>query len=467
MSIMKITFNAAILGLLLFTNATYAQQPTAGRGICGTVAPSAEWEAWFQTKITELNSNYQRDRAIVYIPVIVHVIYNKQTIGVGANLKAGQVQAQIDVLNDCLAGITPGNSSLPSPFAAVDADDIPVRFCLATVSPTGAVLDEKGIERIDVSKKGWTDPATIQGPSNSSKIQNLFTNTIKPGSIWDPTKYFNIWVGDFWDPVAGGLLGYATFPAGAGISGIVDNLGTAKNDGVVMASNIFGSKTKFSNGYYTNRDEFNYGITVAHEVGHWLGLRHISGDNSCGDDYCSDTPPQKGGHDGCANGLNWGCPSYPYQANQCKDNNGKGLNPNGEMFQNYMDYTNDNCRSLFTAEQEKRILTALANGTYRKGFTTAANSLCSVPTTIKEQAAANSVAIYPNPSSGIFTVESLSNELLQIQVYDFIGQLVYKTENGNATNKKEIDLSELPNGMYSIQILNGSIFSSSLISINK
>jgi hypothetical protein len=146
---------------------------------------------------------------------------------------------------------------------------------------------------------------------------------------------------------------------------------------------------------------------------------------------------------------------------------GKVLNPNGEMFQNYMDYTDDNCRSLFTAEQEKRILTALANGTHRKGFASSTNSLCSVPTNLKEQIAVANVSVYPNPSTGIFTVESLSNELLQIQVYNFLGQQVYKTENGNVANKKEIDLSALPNGMYTIQILNGSAFSSTLISINK
>ena len=297
------------------------------------------------------------------IPVIVHVLHKGTAVGNAANVAAAQIKAQIDALNDCMAGIAPGNSNLPTPFANVDANDIPIHFCLATKDASGNTLSEPGIDRINVNNKNWTDPATL----DANSISNYFDQTIKPGSIWDPKKFFNIWIGDFFDPAKGGLLGYATFPAGTGLSGLTSNLETATTSGVVMGTRVFGCKAKYANGYYAS-ESYIYGITTAHEVGHYLGLRHISGDSSCGDDFCSDTPPQKGGYQGCANGLNWGCPSYPFQANQCSGNS------NGEMFQNYMDYTTDACRSLFTQNQEDRMMTAMANGTYRKAFGT--HGLC-------------------------------------------------------------------------------------------
>ena len=37
----------------------------------------------------------------------------------------------------------------------------------------------------------------------------------------------------------------------------------------------------------------NYGRTLTHEAGHWLNLRHIWGDDDCGDDNIDDTPTGK------------------------------------------------------------------------------------------------------------------------------------------------------------------------------
>lgn len=352
---------------LSFCTATHAQQDPYTKefyGTCGTQAPSAESEQAFQQKILEYKQAKSRGQLVSYeIPVIVHVIHKGTAVGTAANVAAAQIKSQIDALNDCMAGIAPGNSNLPTPFANVDANDIPIHFCLATKDASGNTLTEPGIDRINVNNKNWTDPATL----DANSISNYFDQTIKPGSIWDPKKFFNIWIGDFFDPAKGGLLGYATFPAGTGLSGLTSNLETATTSGVVMGTRVFGCKAKYANGYYAS-EAYIYGITTAHEVGHYLGLRHISGDASCGDDFCGDTPPQKGGYQGCANGLNWGCPSYPFQANQCSGNS------NGEMFQNYMDYTTDACRSLFTQNQEDRMMTAMANGTYRKAFGT--HGLC-------------------------------------------------------------------------------------------
>jgi PKD repeat protein len=170
------------------------------------------------------------------------------------------------------------------------------------------------------------------------------------------------------------FLGYATFPVASGLSGLdpseTGTTTTAQTDGVVMGSNVFGCKALYANGYYFRVEAYIYGVTSAHEVGHWLGLRHISGDKVCGDDYCNDTPMQAGGHNNCANGLNWGCPTYPFQANKC----GSGKSPNGKMFQNYMDYSDDKCRSLFTKDQVTRIQTTMANGARRKTLGT--HGLC-------------------------------------------------------------------------------------------
>jgi zinc-dependent metalloproteinase lipoprotein len=360
--------------LLLCTQLNAQRDPDTGDfyGTCGTLAPTDASEQAFQKQIAAYKLEKAKGRVASYeIPVIVHILY-KQGLAVGsaANIAAAQVKAQLDALNDCMAGKAPGNSKLPTPFANVDANDIPIRFCLAVKGPDGKTLAEPGIDRINFTAKGWTDPATASDP------QTLFDKTVKPASIWDPKQYFNIWVGDFFDPAKGGLLGYATFPLGTGLSGLTSNLETASTSGVVMATRVFGCKAKYANGYYAS-ESYIYGITTAHEVGHYLGLRHIGGDSPCSTDYCNDTPAQKGGYQSGPNGQNWGCPSYPFQANAC----GSGTSPNGEMFQNFMDYTTDACRSLFTQDQADRMMTAMQNGTYRKAFGT--HGLCSsgaVPT---------------------------------------------------------------------------------------
>ncbi len=339
-------------------------------GTCATKAPSVESEQAFQKQIAAYKQAKAKGMVVSYeIPVIVHILY-KQGVAVGsaANIAAAQVKAQIDALNDCMAGITPGNSSLPAPFAKVDANDIPVHFCLATKGTDGKTLPEAGIDRINFTSKNWKDPATL----TANELMSYFDQTIKPNSIWDPKKYFNIWVGDFFDPQKGGVLGYATFPVGTGLQGLDENLETPSTSGVVMGTRVFGCKAKYANGYYAG-EAYIYGITTAHEVGHYLGLRHIGGDMSCsnkGGDFCDDTPLQKGGYQSGPSGQNWGCPTYPFQANAC----GSGTSPNGEMFQNYMDYTTDACRSLFTQDQEDRMMTSMANGTYRKAFGT--HGLC-------------------------------------------------------------------------------------------
>ena len=88
-------------------------------------------------------------------------------------------------------------------------------------------------------------------------------------------QHLNLWVCQ----LGGGLLGYAQFPGGP-----------AETDGVVITYTAFGSTG-------TAAAPFDLGRTSTHEVGHWLNLRHIWGDDGdgCGgDDFVADTPNQAG-----------------------------------------------------------------------------------------------------------------------------------------------------------------------------
>jgi hypothetical protein len=418
-------------------------QDTNKHAVCGTTAPDEKWEADFQSRITEFkNGQAGRSSAIVNIPVVVHILYKTgQAIGSTPNISAAQVKSQIDFLNEMMSGTDPNKSKLPAPFKALDGGDVGIRFCLAVKDAKGNTLAEPGIERIDLTKAGYADPSTF---TTLTQITNLFDKTVKPATIWDPTKYFNMWTGDF--TTKSYYLGYATFPAGTTLSGL-PGVATATTDGVVMGSNVFGCKALCAKGYYFT-EPYVYGVTCAHEVGHWLGLRHISGDAQCGDDYCNDTPPQYGGNNNCANGLNWGCPTYPFQVNKC----GSGSSPNGEMFQNYMDYSDDQCRSLFTADQKTRIQTAMTTGTRRK--TLNAESLCDVASRINNaDASSAAIQIFPNPSGGELTVTLPSSQAsTELWIYNVVGEYVYKQEALNSNQPVHIDLTDKPDGMYFITV---------------
>ena len=223
------------------------------------------------------------------------------------NISLTQIQSQIDVLNADFSNTNADRTLLPSAFASLPAD-MSIEFTLAPAN----------IDRKRSSKASW-------GTRNAMK-------SAKKGGIdpVDPSKYLNIWVCN----IGGGILGYAQFPGGQ-----------AATDGIVVGPQYFGSV-----GYVAT--PFDKGRTATHEVGHWLNLRHIWGDANCGSDLVADTPTQQT--------SNYGCPSFP------KVTCGNG--PNGDLFMNYMDYTNDICMYMFTSGQKTRSQAIFAAGGPRRSF---------------------------------------------------------------------------------------------------
>ena len=266
----------------------------------------------FTTRFVSLNPDLQT-RAVVTIPVVVHVVYKTAA----ENISDAQIQSQIDILNADFRKLNADVSKVPAAFQALVAD-CEVQFCLAKRSPTGAVTT--GIERKATTKKSFTTNDGVKSVSGGGL------------AAWDATKYLNLWC----CTISGGVLGYAQFPGGS-----------ATTDGVVILNTAFGSGG-------STVSPFNKGRTGTHEVGHWLNLRHIWGDDNgacTGSDLVSDTPNQ--------GAENYGCPA----ATKASCSNG------GDMFMNYMDYTNDVCMYMFSAGQKARMQATVVPGGARYSIT--------------------------------------------------------------------------------------------------
>lgn len=343
---MKNFLCTGMIALGMFANAQVSPSQR-----CGSGTLPQQFETWVQSVTPAPGKGGQNSTMSVYnIPVIVHVIHNNAPVNsisatTGDNLNAAQIQDQINILNRDFNGVNPDTANIPAVFKPL-LGKFQFNFCLAVVNPTGGIMPEPGIDRIDRNTKGWSAPPYAT---------NYVTSTIKPASIWDVNRYFNMWV----CPMSGGVLGFATFPAPgtSGLLGLNAPYGTATTDGVVMLGNAIGSI-----GTAVTNAPYHKGRTTTHEVGHWLGLRHIWGDAACGNDYCNDTPTQ--------NTSNFGCPTFPLVT--C------GNGPNGDMFMNYMDYTDDLCMFMFSKDQKYRAQVIMTNSPLRLALLS--STVCNLPT---------------------------------------------------------------------------------------
>lgn len=237
---------------------------------------------------------------ITHIPVVVHVVYHADD----QNISDEQVRSQIDVLNRDFRKTNPDVDTLPDVFQPL-ADDAQIEFSLADTDPAGNATD--GITRTHTDTTSFTYDDAIKFDSSGG------------ADAWPSDAYLNLWVGR----LGGGLLGYAQFPGGV-----------SSTDGVVILDTAFGTVG-------TASPPFGLGRTATHEIGHWLNLNHIWGDeDGCvGTDKVDDTPNQAY--------ANTGKPAFPHVT--CSNG------PNGDLFMDYMDYVDDDVMVLFSAGQVARM----------------------------------------------------------------------------------------------------------------
>ena len=237
----------------------------------------------------------------VEIPVVVNVLYKTAA----ENISNAQIQSQIDVLNADFNAANSDFSSTPALFSGVAAN-VGITFVLETVNRKSTTKTSWGTrDAMKKTKQGGLDPTS-------------------------PTTKLNMWA----CTIGGGILGYAQFPGGS-----------TTTDGVVIDSKYFGLS---GSGAYP----YNLGRTATHEVGHWMNLRHIWGDATCGSDLVSDTPTH--------NTSNYGVPAYPHYST-CT---GTPV----EMTMNYMDYTDDRGMYMFSNGQKSRMAALFVSGGSRASF---------------------------------------------------------------------------------------------------
>ena len=290
-----------------------------------------QFEAWMKKKLAEksaVDHSRAKTNASYQIPIVVHILHNGESIGVGQNIPDAQVHSQIRVLNEDYKRLNDDAIKTPAEFAPV-ASSIDIEFVLAKQDPEG--LPTTGITRRLASQPGGY---TVDEDAE-----------IKAHDYWPSEDYLNIWIVNLTDE----FLGLSQYPEGSGLSGLTapyDRL----SDGVIIHYTAFGS---LDDGAFGLSDKYYLGRTTTHEIGHYFGLLHTFGEgNGCSStDFVSDTPIQ------AQETLN--CPIIP--VSQCPDNH-------HIMYQNYMDYTDDECMNLFTTGQVARIQAVLDNSPRRKSL---------------------------------------------------------------------------------------------------
>lgn len=349
-------------------------------------------EAFIQQQLNN-NVAVRTEETTIKIPVVIHNLYHLPS----EKITTEQVMSQLAALNLCFRRLNPDTLNTPSYFRPLAAD-CHIEFQLAISAPGGR--STTGIIRKYTPIKEWEADDKMKFSSEMGD------------DAWDPRSYLNIWVCNL-----NRVAGYSSVPGDE-----------ASKDGVVIGIPAFGT--------INTQPGYEMGKTAVHEIGHWLGLKHIWGDQYCGDDGIADTPKQAGYNIECPNVINITCGNGPY----------------GDMYMNYMDLTSDACMNIFTQGQKAVMRALFAPGGVRNSLLT---SPAFNPPVIFESPLPEEdpkwlhPQVYPNPASNRLTIDLAYDPRWKgknIYIINLQGQTVMTV---TITEKSQvIDISRLQAGMY-------------------
>lgn len=301
---------------------------------------------------------------ILRIPVVVHIVFNTSI----QNVPDEAVFEQIEILNRDYRRQNSDTTLTRDEFLPV-AGDAGIEFYLAELDPDGNPTT--GITRTQTSVANFSplsgidifeiinqilacgiNPLDLLTGAPLTPEQEVCLNAVLASlggfdamkfadqggkDAWPTDRYLNIWVCNMDDGSGvGTVLGFAYPPASAP-NWPPGSAGTLQTDGVAVHYPVFGGTANpaLSAALAAVVGE---GRTCVHEVGHYLGLRHIWGDGDCTqDDGIADTPFSDSASQQECN----------YSKNSCVDS---PVNfP--DMIENYMDYSDEDCMNIFTLQQ--------------------------------------------------------------------------------------------------------------------
>lgn len=190
------------------------------------------------------------------LPVVFHIIYSDSE----DTLQNVKREIITEVIEKCNSLYQNANGSI----------DMNLHLVAATHDPEGKELAEPGIHRIQRTNSAY---------KNSESFLKE-TNTIDGDLSWNPNQYVNVFVFTFVESNVAGRTTLPHTPRQNSLPGLIAN-----------------------NTFYTKIPDFPWGITLnnkfiyepdnyqtmAHELGHYLGLLHVFiGENNT-TDYCDDT----------------------------------------------------------------------------------------------------------------------------------------------------------------------------------
>lgn len=395
-------------------------------------------DAFNETFTSASRSAVPRGNDSLTIPVVVHVVWKEEA----ENLHDSIILNQMEILNQDFNRLNPDTGNLRSIFEPVAAS-ADIHFELA------AIVRVQTDQLFSVELLG------------TNLLPEVKHNTLGGSDAWNTEHYLNIWICkiqpiEIFGIVVGQILGFS-FPPN-NLPNWPENVGAPQpdEDGVVVDYRVIGSNNP--NGLENPVDMTPLvvkGRTPVHEVGHYLGLRHIWGDggllgpNDCAQsDGIEDTPfANSESQFDCDTSKNTCAQIEAYYNADMPD-----------LIENYMDYAGEGCMNMFTQGQVDLMRNVILGP--RIGLTEG-------PLSTKPGNAHAELSVYPNPAKDHFVcrIEHGADSHIFLRLLNLSGQVLMRKEEFLSTDNQEVKLSTdgLVPGVYILEVRIGRFISTTRI----